>query len=242
MKQIKSSRGMDEEIEVAAPVFKTKENQVAELLRERILSGLFERGQKLRQAEIAKMFNLSITPVREALKLLEAEGYVVGASHRGAVVAPVHLDQVDELYELRLELEMRLAREAAKRLTPERINSLVKINDEMLSAVKRGDKVAHRQNNFRFHFRFYEMAGQPQTLHFVRILWAKYPFEMLAVMSNRQAEVNVEHKEFLDALTAGDAKRVVRAVQAHIESGQRKFKKYYAEEIRKAVKTSEILH
>lgn len=236
MKKIKNSREIGEEIEDAVPVFKTKENQVAEFIRERILSGFFERGQKLRQAEIAKMFNLSITPVREALKLLEAEGYIVGASHRGAVVAPVDLNQVNELFELRLELESRLAREATKRLTPEGIDSLIKINEEMLAAVKRNDMVAHRKNNFRLHFRFYEMAEQPQTLHFVRILWAKYPFEMLAVMANRLAEVNVEHKQFLDSLVSGDAKRVVREVQAHLESGHRKFKKYYAEEIRKAEK------
>ena len=219
-------------------VFKTKENQVAELMRERILAGLFERGQKLRQAELAKMFNISITPVREALKLLEAEGYVVGASHKGAVVAPVHLEQVNELYQLRIELETRLAREAMKRITPEDISSLVKINQEMLTALERNDMVAHRQNNFRLHFRFYEMAGQPQTLHFVRILWAKYPFGMLSVMENRLAEVNAEHQEFLDALISGNTKQVIRAVQAHIESGHRKFRKYYAPVIRAAEKES----
>jgi DNA-binding GntR family transcriptional regulator len=213
-------------------VFKTKEIQVAEFLRERILSGFFQRGQKLRQAEIAKMFNLSITPVREALKLLEAEGYVLGASHRGAIVAPVHLEQVGELYELRLELETRLAREAVKRITAAGIEALVRMNEEMMAALKANDMFAHRKNNFRLHFRFYEMADQPQTLHFVRILWAKYPFEMLAVMPNRPADVIGEHQKFLDALESGDAKAVVRAVQEHIESGHRKFKKHYVTEMR----------
>jgi DNA-binding GntR family transcriptional regulator len=236
--QIKASQdpqpGMGSEL--TGIVFKTKENQVAEFLRERILSGLFQRGQKLRQAEIAKMFNLSITPVREALKLLEAEGYVLGASHRGAIVAPVNLEQVEELYELRLELETRLAREAFKRITPEGIESLIRMNEEMTVALKANDMVAHRRSNFRLHFRFYEMADQPSTLHFVRILWAKYPFEMLSVMPNRLADVIDEHQKFLDALKSGDGKAVIRAVQAHIESGHRKFKKHYAAELGKVQK------
>jgi len=60
--------------------FRTKEEQVADYLREGIISGMFPRGSRLKQAEIAEKLQLSITPVREALKLLEAEGYVTGNS------------------------------------------------------------------------------------------------------------------------------------------------------------------
>jgi DNA-binding GntR family transcriptional regulator len=208
-------------------VFRTKEGQVAEFLRERIISGNLVRGQKLKQAELAKMLNLSITPVREALKLLEAEGYVTGSSHRGAVVAQLHVDQVDELYELRCLLESRLTREAAKRVTPEALAALNKINKEMLTALNKSDLAGVRSANFRFHFHFYALAEQPQTLHFVRILWAKYPFDLLAVMPNRQGEVIKEHQAFLDALAAGDTKAAIRTMQAHFESGQRGFKKQY---------------
>ena len=69
--------------------FRTKEEQVADYLREGIIAGRFPRGARLKQQEIAQMLNTSITPVREALKLLEAEGYVSGGNYRGAVVAPL---------------------------------------------------------------------------------------------------------------------------------------------------------
>lgn len=209
-------------------VFRTKEGQVAQFLRERIISGELVRGQKLKQAELAQMLNLSITPVREALKLLEAEGYVTGSSHRGAEVAQIDVDQVDELYELRSLLESRLTREAAKRVTPQALAVLNQINKEMTAALKRSDMAGVRSANFRFHFHFYELAQQPQTLHFVRILWAKYPFDLLAVMPNRQVEVIKEHQAFLDALADGDTKEAVRTMQAHFDSGQRGFKKQYA--------------
>ncbi|HET7714456.1 MAG TPA: GntR family transcriptional regulator, partial [Bauldia sp.] len=66
----------------------TVEHQIAEVLREKIIVGSIARGQKLKQAEIATMLGVSITPVREALRLLEAQGYVAVTAHRGAVVAP----------------------------------------------------------------------------------------------------------------------------------------------------------
>ena len=68
--------------------YRTKEEQVADYLRERIISGVYPRGSRLKQAEIAEELHLSITPVREALKLLVAEGYVSGDSYRGARVVP----------------------------------------------------------------------------------------------------------------------------------------------------------
>jgi DNA-binding GntR family transcriptional regulator len=209
--------------------FRTKEGQAAEFIRERIISGELTRGQKLKQVELANMLNLSVTPVREALKLLEAEGYVTGSSHRGAVVSQFQVERIDELYELRSLLESRLTLEAAKRITPQAITMLAKINKEMMTALNRNDLAAVRSANFRFHFSFYEMADQPQTLHFVRILWAKYPFDLLAVMPNRQVDVIKEHQQFLETLAAGDSKAVVKSMRAHLESGHRGFKTNYVD-------------
>jgi len=68
--------------------FRPKEEKVADFLRESIISGRFARGERLKQQEIADRLKTSITPVREALKLLEAEGYVTADNYRGATVAP----------------------------------------------------------------------------------------------------------------------------------------------------------
>lgn len=208
--------------------FRTKESQVADFLRERIISGFYQRGERLKQAEIAQFLDLSITPVREALKMLEAEGYVIGASHRGVFVAPFQVDEVEELFELRLDLESRLSREAVQRITPAEVEALAAINREIAEAERAQDRAAHRSGNFRFHFRFYEIAQQPQTLHFVRILWARFPFDLLAIMPNRGAQVIDEHQEFLDALAKGDSAGAVRAMRSHIERGWRRFRKQYA--------------
>lgn len=205
----------------------TKEHQVAELLRERIIAGSFVRGQRLKQAEIARQLNLSITPVREALRLLEAEGYVRVSSHRGAVVAPFQVDHADELYDLRLMLEGKLTVAAAKRLTDEEYHSLTLLQAEIGAATQSGDREGIRGGNFRFHFRLYELADMPHTLEFVRVLWAKYPFDLLGAIPGRPQLVLEEHAVLLDALRQRDARLALRAMQAHITSGHRQFAATY---------------
>lgn len=214
------------ELKGSAP--QTKEHQVAEILRERIIAGSFTRGQRLKQAEIAKMLNISITPVREALRLLEAEGYVRVSSHRGAVVAPFQLDQADELYSLRMTLEGKLTGSAAQRIGPSELETLLQIDREIREATARNDREGIRGGNFRFHFRLYGMAGLPHTLEFVRVLWAKYPFDLVGAIPDRPALVLNEHAALLDALRKRDARQATRAMQAHITSGHRQFKATYS--------------
>ncbi|MGH6680680.1 MAG: GntR family transcriptional regulator [Bradyrhizobium sp.] len=205
----------------------TKEHQVAELLRERILSGQFGRGQKLKQDEIARSLNISITPVREALKLLEAQGYVVGYSHRGVIVAPFEIEKTKELVELRLLLEGGLARNAARNVRPDDLMTLRELNDEIVRAAAGGAREKLRKTNYRFHFQLYELAIRPQTLEFVRVLWAKYPFDLVGVLPGRPERANAEHEAILEALAERDSRKTMRAMQAHIENNWREFKATY---------------
>jgi DNA-binding GntR family transcriptional regulator len=206
----------------------TKEQQVAEFLRESILAGVFARGQKLKQAEIAKRLDISITPVREALKLLAAEGYINMSAHRGAVVAPFQVEQVDELFQLRLALELKLTLAATKLLKDEDFEELSAIDVLLTQAsAHRETESERRGQNFRFHFRLYACADLPQTLHFARVVWAKYPFDMLGALPNRAAQVANEHTAIMEALRARDARAAARAMQSHIESGHRLFKANY---------------
>lgn len=211
---------------VLSPI-QTKEQQVAEILREKIFSGVFMRGQKLKQAEIAKMLETSITPVRAALKLLEAQGYVRVAAHRGAVVAPFQISEVNELYNLRLDLEPKLTLAAAKNANAADIRMLSSLNDDLRRAAQRECRELVRSSNFRFHFRLYELANMPQTLEFVRILWAKYPFDLLGSVPRVPEYAHSEHARIIEALERHDARVAMRAMQSHIELGHRAFKHAY---------------
>ena len=205
--------------------FRTKEEQVADFLREGIISGMFPRGSRLKQAEIAERLQLSITPVREALKLLEAEGYVIGDSYRGASVVPFDASASEEVLELRLLLESRLLRGAAEKMTAQDFTEVRALADEFEQAFKVGDRAAARGVNYRFHRRLYSIAQMPQTLHFVQILWARYPFDLINAVEGRGPEAAREHEDILRSLLAGDVPAAMIAMRKHIESGWALLKK-----------------
>ncbi|MFM6931170.1 MAG: GntR family transcriptional regulator [Novosphingobium sp.] len=199
--------------------FKTKEEQVADYLREGIISGRFARGARLKQQEIATLLNTSITPVREALKLLEAEGYVAGDSFKGAVVAPFDIEASSEVLSLRILLETQLVKGAVERAKGADIAELKVMAEEFAAAFDAGDNETARAANYRFHHRLFEVAVMPQTLHFVQILWARYPFDLINRLSGRVSRAAQEHDDMLAAIIAGDTAAAMLATRQHIEAG-----------------------
>lgn len=199
--------------------FKTKEEQVADYLREGIIAGRFARGARLKQQEIATVLGTSITPVREALKLLEAEGYVTGDSYKGAVVAPFDIETSSEVLSLRILLETQLVKGAVERTSAIDIAELKVLAEAFSNAFDAGDNETARAANYRFHHRMFEIAALPQTLHFVQILWARYPFDLINRLKGRVSRAASEHDDVLAAFIAGDAGAAMLATRQHIEAG-----------------------
>jgi DNA-binding GntR family transcriptional regulator len=198
---------------------KTKEEQVADFLREGIIAGRFARGARLKQAEIADQLGTSITPVREALKLLEAEGYVAGDSFKGAIVAPFDIQASSEVLSLRILLETQLVKSAVEKASAADIAELKVMAQLFADAFDRGDNEAARAANYRFHHRMFEVAAMPQTLHFVQILWARYPFDLINRLKGRVSRAAEEHDLMLAAMIAGDSSSAMLATRQHIEAG-----------------------
>ena len=199
--------------------YRTKEEQVADYLRENIISGVYPRGSRLKQAEIAEELRLSITPVREALKMLEAEGYINRDSYKGAQVVPFDADASAEILQLRLLLEARLVQGALENITAEDLADLRKLAQEFADAFASGDRATARGINYRFHRNLYDIAQMPQTLHFVQNLWARYPFDLINAATGRGDDAVQEHEEILNAFTAKDSSAAMLAMRKHIESG-----------------------
>jgi DNA-binding GntR family transcriptional regulator len=201
--------------------FRTKEDFVADYLREGILSGRLPRGTRLKQTEVAEEIQFSITPVREAFRILETEGYLTSETHRGVVVAPFNASDTHEINELRVVLETRLALLAMKQMTATNYTELGQLEREFEDADARQDREAVRAINYRFHKHLYTLAGQPQTLHFVLVLWARYPFDLINRIDGRPGRAATEHRELLDTLRKGDGKAVARSIRSHIDHGWR---------------------
>jgi DNA-binding GntR family transcriptional regulator len=199
--------------------YRTKEEQVADHLREAILSGRLARGARLKQAEIAEQLQISITPVREALRLLEAEGYIDSRSYKGATVVPFDIGSSAEILNLRILLEGQLVRHAVERATTKDLQDVRVLAEEFAAAVGRGDSSTARGANYRFHRRMYDAAGLPQTLHFVQILWARYPFDIINRIGGRAARAAQEHEELLRCMIEGDVAGAMLSLRRHIEAG-----------------------
>ncbi|WP_250487918.1 GntR family transcriptional regulator [Caballeronia sp. GaOx3] len=202
--------------------FLTKLDQVAEKLREQIIAGEYARGQKLKQADIALELGVSVTPVREALKVLEMEGYIVSHPHQGLSVPELDYDDAQEIIDLRLTLERDLTRRAIPNLTAVRMESLKAAQRDFAAAVKAGDLLGAGRANVRFHFKLYEVAERPQTLQFVRVLWAKCPFNFERANAPSQiawGKVAIrDHNAFLKYAAEGDIEMAVNIMCEHIDS------------------------
>lgn len=199
--------------------YRTKEEQVADFLREHIISGRFPRGTRIKQVEIAHLLKTSVTPVREALKLLIAEGYLTGSSYKGATVVPFDVSASREIVNLRKLLEAELVRAATERLGPRDVDELRALAGEFENAVERNDSSLARAANYRFHSRLYAVAEQKQAFHFVQILWARYPFDVINRIAGRAARAAEEHADLLRQMIAGDVEGATATTRRHIESG-----------------------
>ena len=199
--------------------YRTKEEQVADYLREGIISGRLARGARLKQTEIAQELKISITPVREALKLLEAEGYLASDSYRGATVAPFDVEASTEILKLRITLETQLVESAVRNITTDEIAELRELARQFEDAAVANDSTAARGINYRFHRRMYDFARLPKTLHFVQVLWAQYPFDVINRIGGRALRAAKEHTELLKHIIEGDTAGAILTMRRHIETG-----------------------
>lgn len=208
--------------------YRTKEEQVADFLREGIISGRIARGTRVKQVEIAQLLKTSVTPVREALKLLVAEGYLSGSSYKGATAVPFDVKASREIINLRMLLEAELVRGAVENLGPIDIDELRGLAAEFETAAGNQDGSLARAANYRFHRRLYAIAQQPQTFHFVQILWARYPFDVINRIGGRASRAAEEHAELLNQMIAGDTASATVTMRRHIESGWEELRDWLA--------------
>jgi DNA-binding GntR family transcriptional regulator len=166
------------------------------------------------------MLGAGMTPVREAIRKLTAEGALELQGNRRVSVPQLTLSQLDELAYARLTIEPRLGQMAAERLSGKDIAELAKIDADIDVAITTGDVQRYLLNNHRFHFRLYELANAPILLSIVHSLWLRFG-PSLRVVCGRYGTSNLpdRHSEALAAMRAGDTGAVAEAVKEDIAQG-----------------------
>jgi DNA-binding GntR family transcriptional regulator len=193
--------------------------EVAELLRQRIFSSELAPGSWIDEMRLAEEYGISRTPMREALKVLAAEGLVTMKVRRGAYVTEVNDKDQRDVYHLLALLESDAAGVVAQNASDAQLQDLKALHQELAAAVH--DTERFFEVNERFHMRLLEIADnrwRDQMVADLRKVMKLNRHNSL-LNSGRIEESLSEHQALLDALLARDAAASVQRMKAHFENG-----------------------
>lgn len=201
----------------AFPLPRTRATAVADELRRQIQSGELPPGTRLRQADIARRFGVSTTPVREALSGLAREGLVQRDAQRGAIVFVPSAEELQENYEIRIALEPLATRLATPNLTGSDHDALAGLVVEMREAP---DGEGVWALNAEFHSRIYAVCERPRLIELIEGLRSAV-FRYLRMVTSEAdpvywAESNLEHDAIIEALRRYDAAEAERLMAKHL--------------------------
>lgn len=197
---------------------KTIAGIVQERIRDAILTGGIPAGSRIDQARLAQDLNVSLVPVREALKRLEGEGFVQIIPRRGAFVTATSVKDMEELYFARGILEGQAAYHAAEKLTErdfKRLDDLVRTMEHNLQT---HDYTAFNEANRAFHFTIYEANSNGYLMNMISSMWdlaERYRYRYL-VLRDQSEIIQQEHGIILDACRRRDAAGLRDAIVTHM--------------------------
>jgi DNA-binding GntR family transcriptional regulator len=193
---------------------------IYETLRRRMITGKIVPGVGLSTRGLALEMGVSQMPVRDALSRLAAEGAVEIRSKRKVETPPMTEARFTDLLDCRLLLEPEAAALALPQITPARLKQLREIDAALDAAMENGDVIAYMECNFEFHFNIYRANGRPTLNRLIEALWLQFgPF--MRVVYGRYGTANLvdQHRVALDAIAAGDAEALRRAIASDIADG-----------------------
>ncbi len=190
---------------------------VCRTLRDDILGRVLAPGERLTEAQVIKRTGVSRTPVREGLRMLEAEGLVVSHRGRGTYVAyRLTPEEARLIYDVRLAIEPHLTKLAAERMTAEDLAAVRVVLADFAEALDAGPHLAG-QRDAELHLAIYE-ASRSELRSVLRGYWSRMQLEL----SERIYATEVprrfvrEHEEIVDALASGDGERAAEAMARHL--------------------------
>jgi DNA-binding GntR family transcriptional regulator len=195
--------------------FRTVGDMVYEVLRESILTGVFQPGERLRQDQLAEAIGVSRIPVRSALMQLDSEGLITFNAYRGAVVNKLTVEQMREIYSIRSVLEAHALRNAMGEMTPDRLEHLEQLARE-LNEIKDGEEFLIRRNEF--YSELYDVEKQPKLVELIERLraeagsyWLRRHIDYVSQPGHR------DHVHLMELIREDDTDAAVEALRDHLQ-------------------------
>jgi DNA-binding GntR family transcriptional regulator len=184
----------------------TLREKILETIRDAILKGSLKPGERVSEPDLAERFGISRTPIREAFRQLESEGYLQVIPRKGAVVASLTERDVEEFYAIKIILEGFAARMAAEQLSDKDIERLETINERLQKLADEGDVKNFFKVHDEFHEVFIKASGNEKLLELINQLVMKFKRLRLASLSQPgRMDISVkEHEQLIDAFKKHD--------------------------------------
>lgn len=204
---------------VPAEMPKTITATIVDRLRSEIRDGRLSPGSRLRQAHLADLYGVSTTPVREAFAALEREGLIQSSAHRGVVVFEPSINDLREIYEIRIPLESLAAERAVPHLDEKDLRRLRQLLKQMAAANKAGDLTRSAELNDEFHSTIYKRAERSRLTNLIEELRAssRVYIGLFPSLAERLGETEREHEAIFDACQARKPKQAAKAMAAHLK-------------------------
>ncbi|WP_306117540.1 MULTISPECIES: GntR family transcriptional regulator [unclassified Roseitalea] len=192
---------------------------ICEALRKAIISGEVADGEPLRQDELARLFNTSRIPVREALTRLEQQGLVTQQRYRGATVASIDIAEVSEIFDFRKLVESAVMRAAVPRM---RAETLAEARAHCEDFFRSTDPMLWGDLNRQFHHTLYRDSGLGYHLQVIGNTHDRVDRFTRAqlTMTDGMERANREHQAIVEACEAGDAELAARRIADHVEGAK----------------------
>lgn len=199
----------------------TLRERILETIREAILNGQLRPGEKVAEPELAERFGISRTPIREAFRQLESEGYLTVIPRKGAVVTDLSEREVEEFYSIKSILEGYAARMAAEKMTDKDYERLEAINTRLKQLAAEGDVKTFFRVHDEFHELFIRAAGNDKLFTLIGQLLRKFNrLRMASLALPGRMEISVqEHNKILEAFRQHDGDKADNLVRKNAAYG-----------------------
>jgi len=180
--------------------------EIADILRENIISGNINPGEKVNEYQVAKLLNISRPPIREAFRLLVAEGLITLVPRKGAFVSKLSVQEVKEIYEMKSMMESFAVRLAIPIIDEKEISELNSINNSMGEKIKQSNFKAILKLNIEFHRKMIRMSKNQKLVHFYEsIVLPIRRYQRVGLSAPTSWEVSLkEHKGIVQAIKSKD--------------------------------------
>jgi DNA-binding GntR family transcriptional regulator len=187
----------------------TAQELVLDAIRRGILEGVLAPGARLRQEDLATVFETSRIPVREALRALEYEGLVESEPHRGFTVKSLDADEIDEIYDLRTVLETHAIRLAVPLLVESDLVELTALYRAFVDETDLDVQFAARE---RYYMHLYSISGRPRLVSMISRLRQEVARSIRWKLTQHSPSL---HEDIFEAINAGDADRAAQKLATH---------------------------